>query len=397
MQTPELVKQDNRSVRRSERSIKRKYSDEEWHCYKRRKITKSDTKSKEKQRENNGITTRQNNKTNEKDHKTNGAQDKDNKIVVKNLYDLPRFPCEKCPSEFFHYSSRRLHQKMHHPSTSTHMSQLKSVIPSNQGKVERSGKRLYQCSRCQKQFSSFSLTRRHISSAHDRRWCCGICLLKFNCLTKLNMHKTKSHGHRIPLTSKHILRCDVCSMGFIHKKNLDNHNQLHHKNDAPVCVKKVCRHCRKSFYNHNCFVTHLTSHGLKNRDLYKELVDPDPGYLFQALPASAVKSEGEFPYHCTQCDATYRDKATLNNHSLRYHGVRIMTRKAPLTTREKIELSMENNKKRFKCEECLVDAAEFDTYAELNRHLTEGHAEVNYECLMPKCSYKTKIRSKFHV
>ena len=256
-------------------------------------------------------------------------------------------------------------------------------------RVTQDRKNVYECSKCKRVFQLLALARIHYVIVHAKTWSCQICKsetkIKFKSQRSLRLHQRKQHGAKQSMTRVQTLQCSYCSRKFLYEKNLNQHEMVLHMNDKPKSEK--CRSCGKIYTYQRNSDTDRTSGGSKDKESQKSL---HHSTSVQEYPKICTIKDGKYPHQCTKCDANYARKIPLKKHMMQCHGISITEWKNPLIAPKRINA----DKKTYQCEEC-TEIRTFQTYAELNRHLIDDHTKVNYKCTVAKCSYKSRIHSKF--
>ena len=110
---------------------------------------------------------------------------------------------------------------------------LEKVTCKEQIEVGHEGKKILQCSICDKRFPRKTNLNRHNLLVHDYQ--CNSCDKKFAIKMQLKKHKLLVHGEEK-------FKCEICKINCFTDQNLQSHIESVHDLDK-------CRLCKKEFKN----------------------------------------------------------------------------------------------------------------------------------------------------
>lgn len=218
------------------------------------------------------------------------------------------------------------------------------------------------CLRCDKIFFNFSLLELHIRVQHEKqKFFCELCDYKTCQETALQDHVILLHTKDFPL------KCDLCTEGFLYKKDLNKHKRTSHglnllcqfcskgfennsdlKQHQSDCEKRAvpCPQCSKLLHKWNlkkhmeihkgnrqeyvCDICGRNSATLKALRLHQEIHKGEKNYMcevcghvFLTNSKLEIHMRGHTkkkPYQCAKCDKAYGHKSVLIVHMRSHTG-----------------------------------------------------------------------------
>ncbi|XP_071439504.1 gastrula zinc finger protein XlCGF57.1-like isoform X2 [Hetaerina americana] len=223
---------------------------------------------------------------------------------------------------------------------------------------------------------------------------CQLCNKVFAQRDILKVHVMRVHHekHQRPLT------CDVCSMEFDCKRELEGHAM---KSNHALKKKHQCQHCCRRFRKLNELRTHMYRH---TGDRPYKCVSCLKGFSSKGeLKRHLLTHTDERPYGCGMCSKAFKRKAHLDCHvdktHMLAHGVKeehrctvcskVFTRKGVLNR----HALTHSGERRHKCGTC---SKSFILNGDLKRHLLTHTGQRPYQCGMCPKSYTRKEHLDYH-
>lgn len=202
----------------------------------------------------------------------------------------------------------------------THMTEhaltsLQIELPKNNTKTTNSDKLQFQCSKCEKQFTSPSGLKYHMNANHAliKHFPCDQCHHVFPCKRVLLNHFRSVHSKDKPF------KCNECGKHFKTDSTLYAHRKTHSK-DSP----HKCFDCGKGFK----FKHHLESHALqhnKTKDKTFEcgFCQKKFGALNNLTKHRKIHESNTADFACHICGVKMMQKRYLKDHMKRVHQAQL--------------------------------------------------------------------------
>ena len=178
--------------------------------------------------------------------------------------------------------------------------------------VVHKDERSYQCEHCPSMFKLKQSLIRHTTIFHDPTWKgfkCSFCGKQFRDISSGKMHESKH------IESKRY-QCSDCGLSYSDKQSLKNHVAIIHEGQSRY--KHTCDLCGKKFVKSHQYKTHMRIH-----DGSLVISCDICGMTFQQLEYlknhqkihDGTKAEGKVVTHkCSLCEKSYKCKKALQNH-----------------------------------------------------------------------------------
>jgi len=156
---------------------------------------------------------------------------------------------------------------------------------------------IIKCPECGTLYSGSSSLLNHLNRRHPERksrFPCSTCGDAFSTAFLLSKHKNNYHGNNE-------FKCSHCPASFKTKRSLDDHVALTHNSHSSF----PCRHCGKMFKLKTYLLAHI-------RRTHKD-------EFVETLGKRHLES-GERKHPCPKCDASFKDKKTLDGHLKDVHS-----------------------------------------------------------------------------
>nr|CAI5821522.1 unnamed protein product [Callosobruchus analis] len=265
--------------------------------------------------------------------------------------------------------------------------------------------KMHECTHCAFKTVLKANLALHMLEHHETADRCVHCNATFKSKTALNDHTLKKHPESIgSVSSKNIYECTQCSFKTVKRSDLARH-MLKHPETANQCV-----HCNATFKSKPALVDHtLRKHpdsvgsiSIRTYECthcaYKTCMKRNFAKHILKHPADKRK--------CTVCNKAFRQKGKLDEHTVRKHPhlIASVTNKIHECTRcafktvMKASLARHVMKHRCTFRTCVQCNATFKSRQGLNDHTLKKHPESIgsisskiYEC--PQCTFKTVMKS----
>nr|CAH7729042.1 unnamed protein product [Callosobruchus chinensis] len=156
---------------------------------------------------------------------------------------------------------------------------------------------------------------------------CTYCVYKTTSKIALNYHVVKKHPSFITSVTKRTYECAKCLYKTIFKHLFDRH-MLMHPEIASSYTPGMCIHCKETFKNkiwlddhvvkkHPNFITSVTSKLYEcSQCIYKTVIERS---FDQHMSMHSATASTHKPNPCIHCNATFKNKGSLNDHILKKH------------------------------------------------------------------------------
>nr|CAI5823496.1 unnamed protein product [Callosobruchus analis] len=275
----------------------------------------------------------------------------------------------------------------HCHATSRNKSTLTRHLVKNHSNFETPNvRKMYRCTVCTYGTLEMADFYRHLSihPEYASNYTCVHCETRFGNKIRLDDHLLTKHPDlKVPVTSK-ILECKICRYKSTIKSNFDKHTSMHHESVSTYCCR--FRMCKATFQTkiwldehvvrkHPNLIKSITSklYGC-TQCTYKTVIKPS----FDKHASEHLHSGSSNKLNtCIHCDATFRNKITLDDHIAKKHQNCIMS------VARKKHRSKESGYKTF-------------MKSDIDRHNTSVHAVESSTCLR-NAKFKTKNAVNQHV
>nr|CAH7729036.1 unnamed protein product [Callosobruchus chinensis] len=281
-------------------------------------------------------------------------------------------------------------------------------------------RKVYECTICPyKTILKFKFDRHmleHPETASSYKFSsCHHCGAKFKIKADLDEHLVENHPNFIVSLSRKVYECTYCVYKTTVKKSLDKHMSSHP--EAGMCI-----HCKETFKNkiwlddhvvkkHPNFITSVTSKLYEcSQCIYKTVIERS---FDQHMSMHSATASTHKPNPCIHCNATFKNKGSLNDHILKKHPdfVSSITKKINTCTTCNFKTTIKHQFDRhmsvhsgispiYKINACIHCNATFKNKADLDEHVVRRHPNFTsslsrkiYECT--QCVYKSLRKKSF--
>lgn len=177
-------------------------------------------------------------------------------------------------------------------------------------KTHKEGEDPYQCNFCGKTFAvPARLTRHYRTHTGEKPYQCEYCNKSFSVKENLSVHR-RIHTKERPY------KCDICERAFEHSGKLHRHMRIH-TGERP----HKCTVCNKTFIQSGQLVIHMRTHTGE-----KPYVCKDCGKGFTCSKQLKVHNRshtGEKPYSCDICGKSFGYNHVLKLHQVAHFGEKV--------------------------------------------------------------------------
>lgn len=201
-----------------------------------------------------------------------------------------RYPCLKCPKQYPLSAMLKIHSRRHGGSDVGSRLSCKHKNCLNDLQRQRclsssTSSNTLQCHICKQDFKFRSEFQKHFKQIHELCFRCKRCPLSFPTVAALTRHLSLRHGKTVQNQST--VTCPHCLKVFLHHSNFAKHTIAAHPETATAprlstSSRKLnlkCRLCGKQYVSVRHFEKHLTSHGLSQDAILKEMETVNAGEI----------------------------------------------------------------------------------------------------------------------
>ncbi|XP_061574017.1 zinc finger protein 62 homolog [Cololabis saira] len=271
------------------------------------------------------------------------------------------FSCSTCRKEFSNSSNLMDHMKIH------------------------TGERLYLCNTCDKTFTYLSYLKRHITThTGEKPYICKTCGKSYRLHSHLVIH-SKTHMDEKPYI------CKTCGKSYKQRCHLVVHSRTH-TGERP----HVCSTCSKTFTISSDLKRHITTHTGEKPYICKTC-----GKSYRLRSHLLVHSRihtGEKPYLCNTCGKTFTQLSALKSHITTHTGEKpYMCKTCGKSYTERCHLVVHSRihtgERPYLCNIC---GKTFTRSSNLKSHITTHTGEKPYICKTCGNSYKQRCNLVVH-
>ncbi|XP_061573576.1 zinc finger protein OZF-like [Cololabis saira] len=169
------------------------------------------------------------------------------------------------------------------------------------------GKKVFSCSTCRKEFSRSSNLMDHMKiHTGERLYLCNTCGKSFRHLSNFKSHIYMHTGEKPYI-------CKTCGKGFTQSASLVIHSRTH-TGERPY----LCNTCGKTFNRSSSLKRHITTHTGEKPYICK--ICGKSYRLHSHLVDHSRTHTGEKPYLCNTCSKTFTRSSSLKSHIITHTG-----------------------------------------------------------------------------
>nr|CAH7729041.1 unnamed protein product [Callosobruchus chinensis] len=250
-------------------------------------------------------------------------------------------------------------------------------------------RKIYECINCIYKTTIKSHFNKHmhmsthpkIASSYEPKACVH-CNATFKRKLWLDDHVVRKHVDFMSSVTSKLHECTKCSYKTTIFKHLFDRHMLMHPEIASSYTPGMCIHCKETFKNkiwlddhvvkkHPNFITSVTSKLYEcSQCIYKTVIERS---FDQHMSMHSATASTHKPNPCIHCNATFKNKGSLNDHILKKHPdfVSSITKKINTCTTCNFKTTIKH---------------QFD------RHMSGSLTRKIYECTL--CPYKTVFKYK---
>ena len=175
------------------------------------------------------------------------------------------------------------------------------------------GKKVLNCSHCEKCFTSEIRLKKHLKHAHIKPYKCNKCDYSTAAPSLLEKHVAVLHSGEKPY------KCEKCGDSFPVEDYLNSHMKHSHDKTRPF----VCSICEKTF-NSKEGERGLDNHTARFHEMRNVENCPFCGKQYSRLESHSLRCSANPNlkrkiYECPNCSNTYQNKSSLNKHMKNQH------------------------------------------------------------------------------
>ncbi|XP_034232854.1 uncharacterized protein LOC117640458 [Thrips palmi] len=191
-------------------------------------------------------------------------------------------------------------------------------------KLHLNDRKLVSCPKCSESFSNMALLKSHMKSSHGDDEEDDVVAEQQQRQTRRRSNKQQSHIVDVDLApaTDGLYHCSLCQSAFTNIESLCQHKLTHQKGVEPEVRsdKYKCTYCRKTFYEHKEFQTHLASHQTGPNLGMFQCGKCDMKMVNQKEFIEHIESHNsEDSFQCDHCDKVFDTKHKLRSHRSTVH------------------------------------------------------------------------------
>nr|CAI5823498.1 unnamed protein product [Callosobruchus analis] len=263
------------------------------------------------------------------------------------------------------------------------------------------GKKIFECPQCDfkaigKRYLNNHMLTHSKTMSHYKLSTCKHCDATFRKKTSLNDHIIRKHPESATSVDSAVYKCTKCTYKTILRNDMEKHMSVHSEKPPKLTT---CSHCNSTFVNKRMLDAHVVNQhpefiATVSRKIheckvcsYKTLYLTSFNTHMSVHPETAASL---VPNRCVHCNATFRKKTSLEEHTLKKHP----------------SFFEAGSKKIYECSQC-----DFKTTVKLyldrhalssvDDHIVRKHPDSAmttsrkiHKCT--QCSYKTCVKKNFH-
>ncbi|CAH2003484.1 unnamed protein product [Acanthoscelides obtectus] len=285
--------------------------------------------------------------------------------------------------------------------------------------------KIHECTHCSYKTTLKSELTKHMLKHPDAISCnmlnvCNHCNTTFMNKINLNDHIMKKHPEHAASVSRKIHECKYCEYKTTLKGHLAEHMAKHPEAESEL---KSCIHCNGTFRSKAVLDNHIIKeHPNHIASISSKIHECKYCEFKTTLKDRLAKHMGKHPgaeggydlKTCTHCNATFKSKKSLDNHTIKKHPNDVASVSSKIhecnyctyktTTKGHLAIHMEKHPDAesvsYERKTCIHCNATFKHKTDLDDHIIKKHPEYIasvsskvHEC--PYCAYKTTIKRDF--
>lgn len=191
-------------------------------------------------------------------------------------------------------------------------------------KLHLNDRKLVSCPKCSESFSNMALLKSHMKSSHGDDEEDDVVAEQQQ--RQMRRRPTRQQGHVVDIdlapATDGLYHCSLCQSAFTNIESLCQHKLTHQKSEEPEIRldKYKCTYCRKTFYEHKEFQTHLASHQTGQNLGMFQCGKCDMKMVNQKEFIEHIESHNsEDSFQCDHCDKVFDTKHKLRSHRSTVH------------------------------------------------------------------------------